>query len=120
MSRWQTNRTQGEQQERYWQRCGYFGGRVYVLEAPPLTAIKIGYTEVAVAERVAGLQTGCPYPLKIRCVIPAPRALESWLHQYMRPIRTCGEWFDGEGVPAHLDRIDGLSVAIRGSRRPRP
>lgn len=109
----QTTLTLGERQERYWRRCGYKGGLVYVLEVPPLTAIKVGYTDGALVSRISGLQTGCPYPLKARCVVPASQKLETWIHYHMRPLRTCGEWFDGPAVSVHLEKLEGMAGAMR-------
>lgn len=117
MDNGQRKATLGEQHLKYWQRWEYKGYFVYVLEAPPLTPVKIGFTN-NVPARLASLQTGCPYPLRVRYVIPGNQTLETWLHRYMRSERLCGEWFDGPGVELCLKRIAETAQAIVDAHNP--
>jgi hypothetical protein len=56
--------------------------------------IKIGYTRTLdVERRVAQLQTGCAYKLRILCVIAGSRSDERELHDMFAWDRMEGEWF---------------------------
>lgn len=107
--------TLGEQHLRYWARCGYHSPFVYVVGCEEFTPVKVGHTHDGVESRMRGLQTGCPYPLKVLHVIPGTQTLETWLHRHMRPLRLCGEWFDGPGLPDHLKRIGEMAVSMKAA-----
>lgn len=91
----------GERALRHWEERGYGGGFVYVLQALPLTPVKVGYT-TGLAARVATLQTGNPFRLRCLYLAPAEQRLETWLHRLLRDARQSGEWFEGESVPGVL------------------
>jgi len=58
--------------------------------------IKIG-TSVNVKERVAGLQTAVPVPLKTYAVLPGGQPEEASLHRRFSAYRLNGEWFRRTG-----------------------
>src|SRR5262245_32694325 len=55
--------------------------------------IKIGFTAGSVAERVADLQCGCPWPLTIMHEMPGDLFVEAHLHDLLDAHRMEGEWF---------------------------
>jgi hypothetical protein len=73
------------------------GPVVYVVQVWPAGPVKIGYcsTRSGVVSRLAGLQTGNPFPLVIRNVIDAPDGItdESRFHDELARHRMVGEWF---------------------------
>lgn len=72
---------------------------VYVIQAEHGGPVKIGYCaqESGVLPRLSAIQTGNPYPLVVRRIIPAPQgvALERELHAKLARYRISGEWFMG-------------------------
>lgn len=57
--------------------------------------IKIGYTgDETPLNRLAGLQTGNPYPLRVICTFPGTQTTEGELHDRFAFARRQGEWFD--------------------------
>ena len=56
-------------------------------------AIKIGWTQGAVEDRVAALQTGSPVPLVPLAAVRAVYAFERWCHRELADDRVYGEWF---------------------------
>jgi Meiotically up-regulated gene 113 len=62
--------------------------------------IKIGFTsDPDLRERVAGIQTGNPYPLRVLGVIAeGTQEQEFALHQRFASRRLQGEWFDADKV----------------------
>lgn len=101
----------GEADLGYWTKAGYRGCFVYVLQAPPLIPVKIGFTS-SLPERTKTLQTGCPYELRCRCLIPADQSLETWLHRSLKPYRLAGEWFEGEPVWEVLGRLETAATQM--------
>jgi len=70
-------------------------GIIYVLRAPPVMAVKIGFTRAAeLAHRLKGLQTGNPYPLQIVTQARGLPAQEREIHKTLRLSRLTGEWFE--------------------------
>lgn len=69
-------------------------GIIYVLQAPPLMPVKIGFTRTTVSWRITSLQTGCPYPLKVIAQTKGPPAREREIHTALAAHRLTGEWFD--------------------------
>lgn len=67
--------------------------------------VKIGFTARSVEERIVGLQTGCPEPIKVYAAFRAPLAFEANLHERFKAFGTQGEWFRREGELAAW--IDG-------------
>lgn len=95
---------------------------VYVMIAATAggeTYFKIGHS-IYVGDRIGGVQTGCPLPIKRILVLRtlcASRAqkLEKLLHKRFRAFRTAGEWFqfDMEN-PAHKAEFEnGCDEIIR-------
>lgn len=68
---------------------------VYALGA---SAVKIGYTNVGLSERLRGLSTGCPFELIPAAVILGGMRNETKAHKRLFRHRLRGEWFD-----AHVD-----------------
>lgn len=54
--------------------------------------VKVGFS-CKVEWRMAGIQTGCPFKVKLFGVIQAPQRVERALHRYLQPWRSQGEWF---------------------------
>lgn len=94
----------GERHIRYWANRLAEPKLVYVLRAGKEPPVKIG-TAQDVAARIAVLQTGNPYPLKVLCALPGGQPLEVVLHRYLAGSRLTGEWFDGPRVRDALARI---------------
>jgi hypothetical protein len=55
--------------------------------------IKIGFTQKQNDLRLRGLQTGCPYPLRVICFVPGTYSDERTMHQRFAESRLEGEWF---------------------------
>lgn len=70
-------------------------GYIYVIGMPGVQAVKIGWA-ANVRTRLAGLQTGSPFPLTVlwKRRIPNTPAVEAALHQLFNSKRVRGEWFD--------------------------
>jgi len=69
-------------------------GRVYFVSGPGKSdAIKIGWTQGEVDERVAALQCGSPVPLLVLASVRAFFAFERWCHRELAADRSYGEWF---------------------------
>jgi hypothetical protein len=67
-------------------------GLVYFVGAEGSEPIKIGVTD-DVPARLQAMQTGCPRRLYCIVAVSGGRALETWLHRALAPIRLHGEWF---------------------------
>ncbi len=82
-------------------------GTIYVLQAPPLLPVKIGFTRADRIEiRILGLQTGCPYPLQAIATASALPGQERRIHALLKDHRLTGEWFDWTpAVQKMVDRI---------------
>jgi len=66
---------------------------IYVLHARELRLVKIGYTDGAVATRVAAISHAAPCALHVVGVLDGGRAMEKRLHDYFAANRVRGEWF---------------------------
>ena len=91
-------------------RAGHLRGpKVYFLEAPPLPAVKIGYTRspASLLVRIAVLQPGCPYQLRPILVVAGSIHLEQDTHRLFAAERLKGEWFE------RSERIDRLIAILR-------
>ncbi len=108
---------------------------VYIMEcqSPGFKPLKIGIA-VNPRKRIEELQTGCPWDIKLKMVIPMPSRkaasnLESFLHRKFRKSNMNGEWFHPKKVNIklaleHYERIE-MSVTktdvnhenVFGSRR---
>lgn len=85
------------------------GGYVYFIQAQrsetELTEnwVKIGYS-VHPGWRVAELQTGCPYPIRLIQAIPGTKKHEERMHRYFSEHKVHGEWY--VPVPALAEVIE--------------
>ena len=77
-------------------------GVVYVIAAPEVWRVKIGYTTESPQTRLLQLQTASPVPLVLVGSFPGSVRLERDLHAWFADKRRCGEWFD-MGI---VDEID--------------
>lgn len=66
---------------------------IYFAQAGRGGPIKIGFTAGEPSQRIAKLQTGCPWPIEIVAAVPGTTAEEARLHQIFTGLRTEGEWF---------------------------
>lgn len=82
---------------------------IYFIQREDTGAVKIGLSKDP-TRRLATLQTGNEFELKLRHLIPGGLPEERQLHQRFAPARIRGEWFGG---PAYLSMIlmfgEGLS-----------
>ena len=84
---------------------------LYVIQSDVTGAIKIGRSSNP-KRRLAQLQTGSPYRLKLLTVVENNGHLEKSLHQTLKPFKQAckGEWFDFDcagSLPNWLcERID--------------
>lgn len=84
-------------------------GTIYVLQAPPLMPVKIGFTRAERVEyRLTGLQTGCPYPLRVIARATGLPAQERRLHALLDAYRLTGEWF--EWTPIVREVVDAIQA----------
>jgi hypothetical protein len=81
-------------------------GRVYFIEC--CGCIKLGYTEDSAGARMANLQPGCPFQLKLWAVAKGQGRDERALHKQFRAQRMHCEWF--RMCP---DDLDALRVWVR-------
>lgn len=70
-------------------------GMVYFLRAEDKDLFKVGITVNDLGQRIASIQTGCPYHLRVYGQINTPfyRNLEREIHQEWSDKRRRGEWF---------------------------
>lgn len=71
-------------------------GYVYVIGNLEEKICKIGFSEKP-KERLKGIQTGCPYLLKIILLFEADKYTETRLHHKYSRYKINGEWFNIEG-----------------------
>ena len=65
---------------------------IYVIGNKEHNICKIGFTN-NVFKRIRSIQTGCPFPLEIFCVIHGSMETEKKLHEKYKDLRLNGEWF---------------------------
>lgn len=70
------------------------GECVYFVQGGPF--VKIGKTSGSPEGRLAELQTGCPYELKLLAYVPGGIKRERQLHREFRELHVRGEWFKFE------------------------
>lgn len=104
--------TTGVDDLRYWRRRLEDPTFVYVIQGDPGTPIKIGFAKDPV-KRMATLQTGYPWELRLLYVFPGPKALEHRLHRDLDAGRLRGEWFDGPTVEQWLPFLAALAASFR-------
>jgi hypothetical protein len=76
--------------------------------------IKVGYTENAIQQRLAELQTNNPRPLKLLFLFPGARPIEKLAHRALkrRGLHIKGEWFRmTDEVPEVVWRCRGTFAA---------
>jgi len=66
---------------------------IYFIQCGTNGPIKIGYTNKDVKERVAQLQTACPYELKLLWVTDGDQETEQDIHESLKHEHIRGEWF---------------------------
>lgn len=66
---------------------------IYFIQAGTNGPIKIGQTSNGIKERMAQLQTGCPYELKLIWLYTGDDFTEQDLHKEFAHERVRGEWF---------------------------
>lgn len=85
-------------------------GYVYFITlGEPAIWVKIGWTKSSPFSRMATLQTGCPYPMRMMGFVLATIGLEQDLHDVLREARRQGEWFEytdrvARILQSHLDQ----------------
>lgn len=74
---------------------GQATGFVYFIGCgdPYITHVKIGFTRKNPYARMADLQTGCPFKLKMIGFVVGNIEMERELHDVLRDYRREGEWF---------------------------
>lgn len=83
-------------------------GTIYVLQAPPLMPVKIGFTRAERIDfRIQCLQTGCPYPLRVIASATGLPVQERRVHALLAQYRLTGEWF--EWTPAVRELVDQIA-----------
>ena len=97
---------------------------IYVIQPEPGGPVKIGYTREtapgSVRRRMAALEPGCPWPLKLVCTLPGGRYEEAQLHDRFAALRVHREWFRLEGELAlWLRGLAGERVGPAMPERPR-
>jgi hypothetical protein len=92
-------------------------GGVYALAGVP-GYVKIGKAS-NIAERLLGVQTGHPVPLRLLAVLSSEPKDERPLHDHWRHLRSFGEWFrfDDELSAFIAERRDRPGVACMGALR---
>jgi len=71
-------------------------GYVYVIGNTHAEVCKIGFSKTP-NKRLKGIQTGCPYPIKILYLFVGSINLEKQLHKKYSKYRLNGEWFSYTG-----------------------
>jgi len=75
---------------------------IYVLSIGPGKLIKIGYTGKSVEERIAQLQTGCPFPITPLFTVDGNIYQEKEIHKSLKKalnrwkVPQSGEWYPGK------------------------
>jgi len=76
-------------------RISELKGTIYLIHCQGSHYYKIGLTTGDVKARLSGMQTNCPYPLKL--IISADKKdyerVEAKLHEWLREFNVSGEWF---------------------------
>jgi hypothetical protein len=82
-------------------------GLVYFVEAVGCERVKIGWTRRGnLAQRVAGLQSGCPFPLEVLAAYPGLIIHEHREHRRFKQYRLHCEWFSlSEEILGYLDAL---------------
>ena len=82
---------------------------IYFIQCGKNGPIKIGYTNKDVKERMAQLQTACPYELKLLWITDGGPEEEQTLHHNLKHENIRGEWFrPGNDVLRSIDDSENL------------
>src|SRR5947209_19293791 len=84
------------------------GGFIYAIGMEGTSSVKIGKTAGSVEKRLAELQTGQPFPLKLLASVQVEDYLggvESAIHRFLEADRQRGEWFTLAVDQAHLEAL---------------
>lgn len=73
---------------------------------PRPTHIKIGFSKNDPNLRIKGLQTGCPYPIRLLGFVIGTATQEAELHDVLRDDRVQGEWF------AYSDYVESITQDV--------
>ena len=90
---------------------------IYFIQCGENGPIKIGYTDNGVETRMAQLQTGCPYELRLLWVYTGNDLTESQLHKEFAHERIRGEWFRPSSRAALSNASPGASSIVPPIRR---
>lgn len=82
---------------------------IYFIQAGKNGPIKIGHTESDIASRMAQLQTGCPYELKLLWTIHGNQEKEAEIHSDFEEERIRGEWFHPSEMLLEYIEIDATN-----------
>lgn len=83
--------------------------------------VKIGYTSGDMRQRLAALQCGSPFELKVCRLEQGPRSQENVLHRRFAHLRLHGEWFEpgqdllayiGAAAEPHVQRITAPPLGL--------
>jgi hypothetical protein len=99
---------------RYWKKNLRVPTFVYVIQGDPGTPIKIGFAKNPLT-RMATLQTGYPWELRLLYVFPAAIRLEQALHRLYAAGRLRGEWFDAEVIEGDEPFLADLAASFRSA-----
>ena len=85
---------------------GQVAGFVYfvAIGEPYITHVKIGFTAKDPHARMKGLQTGCPFKMRMLGFIVGNIVHEQELHDVLRDYRLEGEWFEYSDYVARIIR----------------
>ena len=61
---------------------------------PQPVYLKVGFSRFDPRQRVRGLQTGCPFPIRLLGFVMGCRAQEAEIHDVFCQYHVRGEWFD--------------------------
>lgn len=97
---------------------------IYALQGKPRSPIKIGYSAhlETTRRRMATLQTGYPYTLRLIMVADGEREHEQRAHELLRAHRLRGEWFEAVGRVERFVRVcasDGIEAGFEAVERER-
>jgi len=94
---------------------------IYIIDAPEVDRVKIGYTGGAIRTRLSSLQSQSPVILTMRYTLPGSRAREKYMHRLLAPHRLHGEWFtNGPHVADAIDHVVEKWGVHADSRVPPP
>ncbi len=79
-------------------------GIIYFIEAVGCERVKVGWSQGWPEQRLASLQTACPFPLNAMVGIQGTQRVERWLHRRYASHRILGEWFHRAGVDYVITR----------------